>query len=105
MGTLMEKSLFGGCIEMKGNDPDAFMELDDIGVYPSTATCHGNVLNIDQSDVKADGTIIFVLGAPFRSNKLPSITRDLGADEDEETCCEILSHDEEYHGYDGVVRA
>lgn len=76
MGTLMEKELFGGCVEMKSNDDSGFMELDEIGIYKSTKTMWGNFLDVDASSInETDGTVVISLGAEFKSASKPAFER------------------------------
>ena len=76
MGTLMEKELFGGCIEMKSDEDHGFMELDQIGIYKSTGTMWGHYLDVDRSSISdTDGEVIISLGDEFRSTYKPSFNR------------------------------
>lgn len=71
LGTMMEKRLFGGCIELKSNPKSHFMDLDEIAVYPSINTRRGQYLDADKSVISPEEVKI-VLGQHFQSKCLPS---------------------------------
>jgi hypothetical protein len=71
LGTMMEKKLFGGVIELKAINDSLLMEPELIGWYPSTSTPLGRLLDADRSTW---APVKIVLGAHFTSKHVPFIS-------------------------------
>ena len=73
IGTLIEKIVFGGCIELKSSTT-LFMDFDRIGIYDSVATLFGNYVDVEHTVITAD-EIRIIRGEKFRSKNAPNFAR------------------------------
>jgi hypothetical protein len=75
-GEMVERELFGGLIEAKTTDPTVYMDLEEIGVYPSKETLFGCYVDSRLSIAGIDsGNFLLVLAREFFSVSRPSFAR------------------------------
>lgn len=71
LGSMIEKKLFGGVVELKG-EPSEFMPVDQIGWYPSPETKQGRYFDAQNSTYDP---INICLGGNFTSKRYPFVLK------------------------------